>query len=64
MERRAPPYRATPAIQPVVIQPGEKARPDLTRWQGSRGPGEPLPEPFDRPDDVAEIRQAQRFVGR
>jgi quercetin dioxygenase-like cupin family protein len=44
----------------VIFPPG------LEHWFEAIGkprtPGDPLPEPFDRPDDVAEIQKAQRFV--
>ena len=44
----------------VIFPPG------LENWFEAIGkprtPGDPLPEPFDRPDDVAEIQKAQRFV--
>ena len=40
--------------------------PGLEHWFEAIGkprqPGDPLPAPFDRPDDVADIQKAQRFV--
>lgn len=44
----------------VIFPPG------LEHWfeaiGKSRQPGDKLPEPFERPDDIGEIRKAQRFV--